>query len=229
VKKSPAPKPKKKAAVKPIEPPKKKKPSPKRQTKVVKPKPLAVKKIKVPEKKLAVAKPKSEKRAPKPKAKKVQAAQPRQLTLALTPPPAKEKVPAPASKPQIKKEARPLEAKKVTAAVKAPAPTPVAAAISKEEKEKAAKVVRHVDRSDAYLTFKRNGRKAHISEFDFRNMLFATMESPAETLKRNVDTFKRYAGVHHRNDLIGFLEFCEQHFAALLTPKAKQPIKKLRF
>ena len=146
--------------------------------------------------------------------------QPMQLTLALQPVPAKKKVEVPASKPQLKNEAK---------QVKAQAATPAIIPITKEEKEKAGKVVKQMERSDAYLMFKRNGRRAHISEFDFRNMLFATMESPAETLKRNVDTFKRYAGVHQRNDLLGFLDFCEQHFAALLIAKTKQPIKKLRF
>lgn len=151
---------------------------------------------------------------------KPQKTPPMQLTLALQPAATKKKAEVSASRPTLKNEAK---------QVKTQAATPAIIPVSKEEKEKAGKVVKQMERSDAYLMFKRNGRKAHISEFDFRNMLFATMESPAETLKRNVDTFKRYAGVHQRNDLIGFLDFCEQHFAALLIPKTKQPIKKLRF
>jgi len=226
VKKSPA----KKAAAQAIETPKKK-PTPNvkpPKQKITRPKPQAVKKPKAAPPRVvkeATTQPKIE----KPKNQKVQAEAPKQLALSLTPPSAKEKAVVSPAKPEPKKEAQHLEAKKAPVRVKAPAAAPVAAAISKEEKEKAVKVVRHVDRSDAYQLYKRNGKKAQINEFDFRNLLFATMESPAETLKRNVETFKRYAGIQQRNDLIGFLEFCEQRFAALLQPKAKQPIKKLRF
>ncbi|NOH01707.1 MAG: hypothetical protein HND47_06980 [Chloroflexi bacterium] len=84
-----------------------------------------------------------------------------------------------------------------------------------------------MERSDAYLQYKKNGGKARISEFDFRNMLYATMESSAETLRRNVELFKRYAGIHNRTDLIAFLTFCEESFAPLLN--AKQPARKFRF
>ncbi|MDP1548308.1 MAG: hypothetical protein Q8L87_20025, partial [Anaerolineales bacterium] len=94
--------------------------------------------------------------------------------------------------------------------------------VSKEEKVKAGKVVTMVERSDAYRLYKKLGAKAKISEFDFRNMLFATMESSAETLKRNLELFKRYAGIHNRADLIPFFEYCEGGFAPLLKSSAKK-------
>lgn len=196
----PAPKPKvtveKKPVVKAVEK--------KRETsKVVKP---AVKLI------VKKAEPKVEKKAKKKEAK----SQPRQLTMPLTPPAAWKKAQVPATKPAPKKEA-PLSGDKKP--VKGEVLTP--AAVSKEEKDKAAKVIKQLERSDAYQLYRRNGKRAQIGEFDFRNMLFATMESSAETLKRNVELFKRYAGIHFRTDLIAFLEFCEENFSVLLMPKAK--------
>ena len=125
------------------------------------------------------------------------------------------KAEAPAPKPKVQKEAPRVEVEVLT---------PVS--VSKEEKDKAAKVIKMIERSDAYQLYRRNGRRAQIGEFDFRNMLFTTMESPAETLKRNVELFKRYAGIHFRTDLVAFLEFCEEHFAELLKPKAKVPLRK---
>lgn len=136
-------------------------------------------------------------------------AQPKQLTMSLTPPTTWKKAEVPAARPKVKPEAQPVKG-----VVLAPV------AVSKEEKVKAAKVVKQIERSDAYQLYRRNGRRAQIGEFDFRNMLFATMESSAETLKRNVDLFKRYAGIHFRTDLIAFLEFCEENFSALLISKA---------
>lgn len=91
--------------------------------------------------------------------------------------------------------------------------------ISKEEKEKASKVIKNIERSDAYRLYTKNGKQAKISEFDFRNMLFATMESSADTLTRNVALFKKYANIHSRNDVITFLNFCEEFFAKLLKKR----------
>lgn len=103
---------------------------------------------------------------------------------------------------------------------------PVVVEVSKEEKIKAGRVIQMVERSDAYRQYKKLGTKVRISEFDFRNMLFATMESSSETLKRNVDLFKRYADIHNRADLISFLDFAEGSFAPLLKTQAKTPARK---
>jgi hypothetical protein len=130
----------------------------------------------------------------------VQKAEPKQLTLALPPVQVKKKVEAPSKQLAVKAEAIP---------------------VSKEEKVKAGKVIKLVERSDAYHLYKKNGKHARISEFDFRNMLFTTMESSSDTLTRNVETFKRYASIHNRNDLITFLNFCEDNFASLLKKKVK--------
>lgn len=160
--------------------------------------------------------PKMEKKAPAPKKEspKPKAAQPAQLTLSLpATPPAKKTAERSAAKPSVKKETKPVKQET--------APTPQVQ-ISKEEKDKAGKFVKLMERSDAFQQYRKNGGKAKISEFDFRNMLYATMESSAETLKRNVDLFKRYAGIHNRADLITFLAFCEDSFAPLLMPQAKR-------
>lgn len=137
-------------------------------------------------------------------------AHPKQLTMPLAPPTAWKKAKAQETKPKAREEARQVKREEA-----APA------AVSKEERDKAAKVIKQIERSDAYQLYRRNGKRANIGEFDFRNMLFATMESSAETLKRNTDLFKRYSGIHFRMDLIAFLEFCEERFSALLISKAK--------
>jgi hypothetical protein len=93
--------------------------------------------------------------------------------------------------------------------------------VSREAKERAGKFTRMMERSDAYIQYKKNGSNSRISEFDFRSLLLCTMESSAETLSRNVNLFKGYAGVHHRQDLIVFLAFCEDKFSNLLKPARK--------
>jgi hypothetical protein len=93
--------------------------------------------------------------------------------------------------------------------------------VSKEAKERAGKFTRMMERSDAYIQYKKNGSNSRISEFDFRSLLLCTMESSAETLARNVNLFKGYAGIQHRQDLLAFLTFCEDKFSHLLKPARK--------
>ena len=99
--------------------------------------------------------------------------------------------------------------------------------VTREAKERAGKFTRMMERSDAYLHYKKNGSKSHISEFDFRSLLLCTMESSAETLARNVGLFKGYAGIHNRQDLNIFLTFCEDKFSYLLKPQNK-PTRKAK-
>jgi hypothetical protein len=141
--------------------------------------------------------------------------QPKQLTLALPKVQAKKKVEVKKKQVEAKKEAIVAKQKSVEVTKNVAAPI----SISKEESIKAGKVIKMVERSDAYRLYAKNGKQAKISEFDFRDMLFATMESSSDTLTRNVNLFKRYASIHNRNDLIKFFDFCEEHFAKLLKKR----------
>jgi hypothetical protein len=215
------PVPKKKPPVKPVA--KKELPKSTPQTPAVKkesPKPAPIKKespkvvvVEKPKAKKETPTPAVKKEAPKAKAKKAAAVT--QLSLLPQVSPKEEAKKTPPAKKAVEKQVTPK------AEVK-PAPVIQKEAVSKEEKAKAGKVMTMVERSDAYRQYKKQGAKANISEFDFRNMLFATMESSAETLKRNLDLFKRYAGFYSRADLITFFEFCERGFAAMLQPSAKK-------
>ncbi len=137
----------------------------------------------------------------------------------------------------LKKES-PAAVKQVETQVKkkhiVPAPEPVKKAkpsapnpVTKEAKERAGKFTRLMERSDAYIHYKKNGSNSKIKEFDFRSLLLCTMESSAETLARNVNLFKGYAAIHHRQDLIVFLIFCEDKFSYLLKPQNK-PVRKTK-
>jgi len=100
--------------------------------------------------------------------------------------------------------------------------------VSKEEKAKAGKFVHLMERSDAYIQYKKNGRNSKIGEFDFRSLLLCTMESSHETLAKNVKLFKGYAGIHNRQDLLIFLSHCEDRFSYLLIAPQKQLKKPIR-
>ena len=113
-----------------------------------------------------------------------------------------------------------------------PTPSPVQGAVSslssvpKDVKIRAGKFVHLMERSDAYIHYKKNGKKSGISEFDFRSLLLCTMESSRETLARNVELFKGYASIHGREDLVTFLNYCEEYFFSLLHPAKNTGRKK---
>ncbi len=133
----------------------------------------------------------------------------------------------PVARPVKKKKASPAPALTKLQAIQPEMNIPAkSATVSKEEKVKAERIVRAMEKSDAYRLFNSNGSRAKISEFDFRNLLFATMESTPETLARNVNLFKGSAAIHNRQDLIKFLDYCEINFAGLLKSTAKKIIKK---
>ncbi len=159
---------------------------------------------------------------PAPKAEKpkkqspVKSAQPAQLTMLPLVEEKKEKSASPVEK---KVEPKPVKVQMVIV----PA---VEIKVSKEEKVKAGKVVQVMERSDAYRQYKKNGDKSKISEFDFRSLLLCTMESSPETLARNVNTFKGYANIQNRQDLVVFLNFVEGSFSGLLNSSGKKLAKK---
>ncbi len=97
-----------------------------------------------------------------------------------------------------------------------------------ETKTRAGKFVRSMETSDAYRDYKKHGRSSKFNEFDVRSMLLCTMESPPETLKRNLDQFREYAVVTSRRDLSAFLDFSEHKFSHLFVPHKKPVVKRTK-
>jgi len=118
------------------------------------------------------------------------------------------------------KPMKPVRVKK--AKVEKPA-VPKKEAIHPELKAQAKKYIRSIQASDAYKYFQ---KEMLPNEFDFRSLLLCTMESPPETLTRNLEQFKEYATMLERKDLLTFLSYCEDKFSHLLMPKKKETKKK---
>ena len=103
--------------------------------------------------------------------------------------------------------------------------TPKKETLHPELKAHARKYVRSIQASDAYKQYK---KKQTLNEFDFRSLLLCTMESPPETLTRNLEQFKEYTKMHERKDLMTFLEFCETKFAYMLIAKKTKARRKTK-
>ncbi len=130
------------------------------------------------------------------------------------------------------KKARPIWVEKSTP----PAPMPVKEIARKQEKKSvventpkvdkalfalSGKFIKVMERSDAFVMYRKNGSKANVGEFDFRSLLLCTMESSNETLIKNVKLYKGYAEIHNRQDLLSLLDYCERRFVNLLSSQKK--------
>jgi len=131
----------------------------------------------------------------------------------------KTKPPEPIVRPVVEK-AQPMQAEKTI--------PPAQSVVTQEIKIRAGKFVRAMETSDAYIHYKKHGKSSKISEFDFRSLLLCTMESPPETLARNMQQFKGFARIHNRQDLIAFLDFCEDKLSHLLAPQTNRLAKPAR-
>ena len=124
------------------------------------------------------------------------------------------------------KPMRPVRVKKAVSSPKGKVEKPAAPkreAIHPELRAHAKKYIRSIQASDAYKYFQ---KEMLPNEFDFRSLLLCTMESPPETLTRNLEQFKEYAAMLERKDLLAFLSYCEDKFSHMLVPKKKEPAKK---
>lgn len=97
-----------------------------------------------------------------------------------------------------------------------------------ETRTRAGKFVRSMETSDAYRDYKKHGKSSKFNEFDVRSMLLCTMESPPETLKRNLDQFREYADVTGRMDLAAFLDFSEHKFSYLFALHKRPTARKTK-
>jgi hypothetical protein len=173
------------------------------------------------EKKLGLAKPAQVKKVRRPERTK------ERIEKVRKPAPQKKPLTAAPRKPPVKvrrrKQVTPGPVVHAAPAVKVQTPQEI---VSKETRVKAGKFVRMMERSDAFLQYRKNGGKSRISEFDFRSVLLCTMESSPETLARNLELFKGYAAIHKRQDLVAFLQFCGEGFSSLLKPRSgRTPVK----
>ncbi|HKJ39346.1 MAG TPA: hypothetical protein VJ972_11260 [Anaerolineales bacterium] len=126
------------------------------------------------------------------------------------------------------KPMKPVRVKKAASSPKGKVEKPAVPkkeAIHPELKAHARKYIRSIQASDAYKYFQKDMLP---NEFDFRSLLLCTMESPPETLTRNLEQFKEYTKMLERKDLLTFLSYCEDKFSHMLVTKKKETKKGTR-
>jgi len=74
------------------------------------------------------------------------------------------------------------------------------------------RIVAHLKSSRLFNSFLKNAGSVSISEWEFRELLRCTMESPTKVVKENLDYYKDVAKKYDEEQLLKFLCWCEQKF-----------------
>lgn len=85
-----------------------------------------------------------------------------------------------------------------------------------DERTKAGKFVKHVEKSRAFQLFKQ-GKSDFIGKLDFYELIFCTPDSLPQTREQNFEEISQYLGLYNRDDLMALFEFCKKRFADDLT------------
>lgn len=75
---------------------------------------------------------------------------------------------------------------------------------------KIGRVLNELEKHTLYRQYLQNGKNTEVPETLLRDLLFATMETSYETLRKKMDKFIEYCEIVERGDLKEFLEFCRE-------------------
>ena len=85
-----------------------------------------------------------------------------------------------------------------------------------DARTRSGRLVKHVENSTAFKKFKANKLIANITDFEFCDLLYSTLDTPPSLRKRNLEELKYHASVYERYDIVAFLEKCAEYFNKLL-------------
>jgi hypothetical protein len=83
---------------------------------------------------------------------------------------------------------------------------------------KEASLVEQLATAPAFLMFVQTGSVADVSEYDFRDALICTMDTPASVLNGNLSQFENAARALARDDVSRFLALSREKFTEILRP-----------
>jgi len=83
-----------------------------------------------------------------------------------------------------------------------------------------ARTVLSLEKSSAWRHYLNSGVDG-VSEYDFRECLYCTLESSADTLLRNFDAVRQQVASYGRKDLEAFLDLLKSKFAAKMIRHAR--------
>jgi len=88
--------------------------------------------------------------------------------------------------------------------------------IKGDRRTKTGRLVKQLENNKSFKEFKRNGRATEISDYEFCDLIYSTLDALPEGRKKNLQQLKNTVADYNRNDMLDFLNFCETRFAHLL-------------
>ena len=93
---------------------------------------------------------------------------------------------------------------------------------SGDSRTRSGRLVKHIEKSTAFQKFISNKNLDDISEFEFCDLLYSTLDTAPTLRRRNLEELKYHVEVYRRHDLLAFLEKCQGKFRNLLEDLSKE-------
>ena len=88
--------------------------------------------------------------------------------------------------------------------------------IKGDRRTKTGRLVKQLESNKKFNEYVRSGINVTISDYEFCDLVYSTLDSLPETRRKNLQQLKDAVQDYNRNDLLDFLRFCEVKFTHLL-------------
>lgn len=88
--------------------------------------------------------------------------------------------------------------------------------IKGDRRTKMGRLVKQLETNRAFNEFLKNGSDISISDYEFCDLIYSTLDTLPETRRKNLQQLKDAVQDYNRNDMLDFLKFCEVKFSHLL-------------
>ena len=85
-----------------------------------------------------------------------------------------------------------------------------------DRRTKTGRLVKQLEENPAFKQFKKTGSIESISDYQFCDLIYSTLDALPETRRKNLQQLKDTVKDYNRKDMVSFLETCEGKFASLL-------------
>lgn len=85
-----------------------------------------------------------------------------------------------------------------------------------DRRTKTGRLVKQLEENLAFKKFKKNGSVEDMSDYQFCDLIYSTLDALPETRRKNLQQLKDNVKDYNRKDMTSFLEACEAKFTHLL-------------
>jgi len=91
-----------------------------------------------------------------------------------------------------------------------------------DTRTRSGRLVKHIENSDAYKKYLEDKHVENVSEFEFCDLLYSTLDTNPALRRRNFEELEYHASVYERIDILTFLAQCKKRFEKLLIDEGRK-------